>query len=65
MLWTIVAVIASILVMYMVYMKLTDNFYPVVSREVANYRAKDKHYLGVLEPDFAAMNVEFAGHMDD
>lgn len=43
-----------------------DNFYPIVSKEVADYREKDKKQnLGVLEPDFAGLHREFAGFRED
>lgn len=43
-----------------------DNFYPIVSREVAEYREADKKQnLGVLEPDFSSVNRGFAGFSND
>ena len=43
-----------------------DNFYPIVSKEVADNRENDKKgNLGIMEPNFASLNREFAGFSEN
>ena len=61
---SILSVLVVVAASYMAWRFLMEeNFYPIVSQEVAEYRDKDKRQnLGVLEPDFSPLYRDFAGY---